>query len=97
MYIARKPNYLYGAGIRVDVGYDREIRREGHCYSEREQRGGGGPQEEGTGILSPQHKIQKNVKSTNKTNPKEQPAREKAIEILNKSMLEKLMTLLETG
>ena len=41
MYIARKPNYLYGAAIRVDVGYDREIRREGHCYSEREQRGGG--------------------------------------------------------
>ena len=41
-YITRKPNYLHGPAIRMDVRYDREIRREGHCYSERDQKGGRG-------------------------------------------------------
>ena len=36
--------------------YDRKIRKEGHCYSERNQRGGGCPRQERRGILSPQHK-----------------------------------------
>ena len=69
----------------MDVRYDREIRRGGHCYSERDQRGeegkGGSPQEEGRGILSPQHKIQKNDKSTNQTNPEGQSAPKRAIEL----------------
>ena len=36
--------------------YDRKIRKEGHCYSERNQRGGGCPRQERRGIWSPQHK-----------------------------------------
>ena len=60
-YITRKPNYLYGTAIGMDERYDssREIGGEGHCYSERDQRGGGAPSRGGKGILSPQDKIRK--------------------------------------
>ena len=74
-YITRKPNYLYGTAIGMDVRYDsREIGGEGHCYSEREQkeghpqeqRGEGHPQEEGRGYCHLKTRSEKNAKKYQK-------------------------------
>ena len=44
IFMVRPSEWMY-------VRYDREIRREGHCYSERDQRGGGVPSRGGKGDI----------------------------------------------
>ena len=63
LYITRKPNYLYGSAIRMDVRrlWQGNKKRRTLLFWEGPKGGEGCPQEEGGGILSPQHKIRKNT------------------------------------